>query len=45
MFFMNVRFWHKATIQRNGTFLESGAAIHLQELVNNGCNEVVNEMQ
>jgi len=42
---VDFRNWHKATIQRNGTFRESGAAIHLQDVVNNGCNEVVNEMQ
>ena len=42
---VNFRNWHKATIQRNGTFRESGAAIHLQDVLNKGCNEVVNEMQ
>lgn len=39
---VNIRFWHKATIQLSGTFHESGGAIDLQHLVKAGCNEVVN---
>ncbi|EMH8921613.1 hypothetical protein KC999_03390 [Proteus mirabilis] len=34
----NVRFWHKATIRRSGTFSESGGTINLQHVVLNGCN-------